>query len=123
MALEGRKIFLKYRCLSCHSADENARAPVLENLYGKAVPLQSGGVVRADENYLRESILYPSAKIVAGYENIMPHVQGANQRRGNPATDCLHPIVGAWANAAARRRLSTAAKHAADQSRGRTRRE
>ena len=33
LALEGRKMFLKYRCVSCHSADENARAPVLENLY------------------------------------------------------------------------------------------
>jgi cytochrome c oxidase subunit 2 len=34
MALEGRKVFLKYRCVSCHSADQNARAPVLEELYG-----------------------------------------------------------------------------------------
>jgi cytochrome c oxidase subunit II len=76
MALQGRKTFLKYRCVSCHSADENARAPVLENLFGARVPLQSGGIVRADENYLRESILYPSAKIVAGYENIMPTFKG-----------------------------------------------
>ncbi len=38
MALEGRKMFLKYRCISCHSADENARAPVLEDLYGTGPP-------------------------------------------------------------------------------------
>src|SRR5258708_22934800 len=73
LALEGRKIFLKYRCLSCHSADENARGPVLEELYGKVVHyrlpgetsrLQNGRTVIADENYLRESILYPGAKMV-----------------------------------------------------------
>src|SRR5690349_3370088 len=37
LALQGRKTFLKYRCLSCHSADENARAPVLEELFGRTV--------------------------------------------------------------------------------------
>lgn len=76
LALQGRKTFLKYRCLACHSADAEARAPVLENLFGKAVPLNDGRVVTADEAYLRESIYYPSAKIVAGYENIMPTFKG-----------------------------------------------
>ena len=37
MALEGRKVFLKYRCASCHSADAEARAPVLEKLFGQPV--------------------------------------------------------------------------------------
>ncbi len=72
MALEGRKVFLKYRCASCHSADAAARAPVLENLFRRPVALNDGRVVEADENYIRESIVYPSAKIVAGFENIMP---------------------------------------------------
>ena len=76
MALQGRKIFLKYRCASCHSADSDARAPVLEELFGKPVILDNGSVVRADENYIRESIVHPSAKIVAGYENIMPTYEG-----------------------------------------------
>jgi cytochrome c oxidase subunit II len=76
MALEGRKVFLKYRCASCHSADAGARAPVLEDLFDESVVLSDGRVVRADENYLRESMLYPSAKIVAGYENIMPTYKG-----------------------------------------------
>jgi cytochrome c oxidase subunit 2 len=76
LALEGRKLFLKYRCLSCHSADESARAPVLETLYGKSVSLRDGQTVRADENYLRESILYPGNKIVAGYQSIMPTFKG-----------------------------------------------
>src|SRR4029077_7483406 len=76
LALEGRKIFLKYRCVSCHSADERARAPVLEDLYGKVVPLRDGRSVIADEAYIRESILNPGAKIVAGYQNIMPTFKG-----------------------------------------------
>jgi cytochrome c oxidase subunit 2 len=76
LALEGRKVFLKYRCLSCHSADQRARAPVLEDLYGSVVPLAKGGSVVADEAYLRESVLYPDNKIVAGWENIMPSFKG-----------------------------------------------
>jgi cytochrome c oxidase subunit 2 len=76
LALEGRKRFLEKRCLSCHSADENARAPVLEALYGKPVRLRDGRTVIADENYLRESILHASAKIVAGYQEIMPEFAG-----------------------------------------------
>jgi cytochrome c oxidase subunit 2 len=76
LALEGRKVFLKYRCLSCHSADENARAPVLEELYGRPVHLRDGRTVSADETYIRESIYHPGAKIVAGYEDIMPTFKG-----------------------------------------------
>jgi len=76
LALQGRKVFLKHRCLSCHSADAVARAPVLEGLYKKPVHLQGGQIVLADEQYLRESILHAGAKIVAGYENIMPTFSG-----------------------------------------------
>lgn len=76
LALEGRKVFLKYRCISCHSADESARGPVLENLSGKLVHLRDGPDVRADEDYLRESIVYPGNKIVAGYQSIMPTFKG-----------------------------------------------
>ncbi len=76
LALEGRKLFLKYRCISCHSADENARAPVLEALYGRPVHLNNGRVVTADENYLRESIVNPNAKVVAGFQAIMPTFKG-----------------------------------------------
>jgi cytochrome c oxidase subunit 2 len=76
MALEGRKTFLKYRCISCHSADGRARAPVLEDLYMREVHFRNAPSRPADEGYLRESILDPSAKIVEGYENIMPTFKG-----------------------------------------------
>jgi cytochrome c oxidase subunit II len=76
LALQGRKIFLKYRCLSCHAADASGRAPVLENLYQRPVHLTNGQVVVADEEYLRESILHAGAQIVAGYQEIMPTFAG-----------------------------------------------
>ena len=76
LALEGRKVFLKYRCVSCHSANAGARAPVLEGLYGNAVRLNNGRSLIADDAYIRESILDPGAKIAAGWENIMPTFRG-----------------------------------------------
>jgi cytochrome c oxidase subunit 2 len=72
LALEGRKLFLKLQCVTCHSATAQARAPMLEGLFGRPVPLKDGRIVNADESYLRESILRPGAKVVAGFEYIMP---------------------------------------------------
>lgn len=76
LALQGRKVFLKYRCASCHSATERARAPVLEELFGKPVRLRDGKLVTADESYIHESIVEPGKKIVAGWDNIMPTFRG-----------------------------------------------
>jgi cytochrome c oxidase subunit 2 len=74
-ALEGRKLFLKLQCVSCHSPTDN-RAPMLEGLYGRRVPLRDGTVVTADAAYIRESILFPPKQVVEGYEPIMPTFQG-----------------------------------------------
>jgi len=76
MALEGRKVFLKYRCVSCHSADENARAPVLEDLFGHTVHLKDGSTVIADDDYVRESVYEPGKQIVLGWDDIMPTFKG-----------------------------------------------
>lgn len=75
-ALEGGKLFRKLRCITCHAADAQARAPLLENLYGRTVPLQDNSQVLADEDYLRRSILRPREQIVAGYQPIMPTYEG-----------------------------------------------
>jgi cytochrome c oxidase subunit 2 len=76
LALRGRKLFLKLQCITCHSANAQARAPVLEGLYHQLVHVQDGRTVIADDAYLRESILYPRAKIVQGWEPIMPTFKG-----------------------------------------------
>jgi cytochrome c oxidase subunit 2 len=76
MATKGRQLFQKLQCVTCHSADATARAPVLEGLFDTDVALQGGKTVRADDTYLRESILYPDAKVVAGFQSIMPSYEG-----------------------------------------------
>jgi cytochrome c oxidase subunit 2 len=75
-ALEGRKLFLKFQCVSCHRPDADARAPVLEGLYGRRVAFRGGGTAVADETYIRESILLPARQVVEGWEPIMPTFQG-----------------------------------------------
>ncbi len=72
----GHKIFEQYGCANCHRTDSSGRCPNLTGLFGTTVQLTGGGRVKADEAYIRESILQPMAKIVAGYEPIMPTFQG-----------------------------------------------
>jgi cytochrome c oxidase subunit 2 len=76
MAQEGERLFRAYGCSGCHVQSTIIRAPPLEGLYGRAVPLQSGQVVTADEGYIRDSILLPAKDIAAGYTNDMPSFQG-----------------------------------------------
>jgi cytochrome c oxidase subunit 2 len=45
-------------------------------LFGKSVQLQDGKTVTANEDYIRESILEPQAKVIAGYQPIMPTFKG-----------------------------------------------
>ncbi len=65
-------------------------------------------MVTADEDYIRESILNPSAKIVAGYENIMPTFQGQVSEEEIYRADRLHQVAEAGRDAAARRELPAA---------------
>lgn len=76
LAAKGETLFQKYSCAACHTGDSQARGPNIAGLYKSTVYLDSGERVRADENYIRESILNPSAQIVAGFQNIMPTFQG-----------------------------------------------
>ncbi|HEX9115216.1 MAG TPA: cytochrome c oxidase subunit II, partial [Anaerolineae bacterium] len=72
----GAGLFQQLGCNACHVPGSAARAPNLAGLFGSQVHLNNGQTVVADENYIRESILSPSAKIVAGYQPIMPSFQG-----------------------------------------------
>ncbi len=76
LAASGQKLFQQLGCGSCHRSDTQGRGPNLVGLFGKPVQLDDGRTVTADENYVRESILNPGAKIVAGFKNIMPSFQG-----------------------------------------------
>ena len=75
-AAAGAKLFQDLACSSCHRSDALARAPQLAGLFGSTVQLQGGATVVADESYVRESIVNPQAKVVAGFQPIMPTFQG-----------------------------------------------
>ena len=72
----GQKRFVERACATCHLADGTGRAPSLNGVYGNKVLLADGSTVVADAAYIRESILDPSAKIVVGYQPLMPSFQG-----------------------------------------------
>jgi len=76
LASAGEKLFQDLACVTCHKADSGARGPNLVGVFGRPVALQDGSTVTADETYIRESIVAPSAKVVAGYQPIMPTFQG-----------------------------------------------
>ncbi len=72
MVETGAQLFQQYGCVTCHLANNTGRGPSLIGLFGKSVQLEGGSTVVADQDYLRESILNPAAKIVAGYKPLMP---------------------------------------------------
>ncbi|MCA9972298.1 MAG: cytochrome c oxidase subunit II [Anaerolineales bacterium] len=77
LAAQGQQLFVDLGCSSCHAqADDESRGPTLAGVYGSQVLLAGGQTVLADAAYLRESILQPSAKIVATYQDIMPPFAG-----------------------------------------------
>jgi cytochrome c oxidase subunit 2 len=76
MAANGKELFTQLGCATCHRTDTQGRGPTLAGIFGKPVQLEDGRTVMADENYIRESILNPQAKVVAGFKPIMPTFQG-----------------------------------------------
>jgi cytochrome c oxidase subunit 2 len=76
MSARGQKAFQDLACHTCHMDDASGRGPSLRGLFGSQVKLADGGTAVADEAYLRESILNPQARLVAGYQPQMPTFQG-----------------------------------------------
>jgi len=72
----GERLYGLY-CASCHTIDGSARiGPTFKGLFGHQQKMRDGSTVVADENYIRESILEPQAKVVAGYDPVMPTFKG-----------------------------------------------
>jgi cytochrome c oxidase subunit II len=73
----GKELFASLGCATCHRSDmQQGRGPSMTGIYNKPVLLEDGRTVTADENYVRESILNPTAKIVSGFKPVMPAFQG-----------------------------------------------
>ena len=76
LSATGAKIFAELGCATCHRSDSQGRGPNLQGVFGNPVQLEDGRIVTADENYVRESILDPGAKVVKGFKPVMPTFQG-----------------------------------------------
>lgn len=76
MARRGFDLYRSYGCSGCHDAGSTVHAPSLAGLLGRPVQLQDGRALRADEGYVRDSILVPDKDVVAGYAPIMPSYAG-----------------------------------------------
>jgi cytochrome c oxidase subunit 2 len=72
----GQTLFTQEGCSGCHIAGGGGAGPSLTGVFGSQVQLASGQTVTADEAYVRESILNPTAKVVQGFQPIMPSFQG-----------------------------------------------
>ncbi len=74
---KGEEVVEHSGCLSCHTTDGSPKiGPTLKGVYGSRVTLSDGTIVTADDNYIRESVLDPNAKIVKGFPAIMPTFKG-----------------------------------------------
>ena len=73
----GKLVYEKQGCDVCHSTDGSTKVgPTWKGLFGKQEALTSGQTVTVDENYIRESILDPQAKLVQGFPPSMPTFKG-----------------------------------------------
>ncbi len=81
-AESGQALFQQYACDTCHKTEATGRGPSLEGIAGREVTLTSGRTLVRDENYLRESIMIPGARVVQGYQLLMPTYQGQISEEG-----------------------------------------
>lgn len=70
--IAGAKLFAQYGCIACHGQT----GPTLAGIYNHQQTLEDGRTVKVDDDYLRESILTPRAKIIAGFPPTMPSYEG-----------------------------------------------
>jgi cytochrome c oxidase subunit 2 len=84
MSLEdfGEQLYTSKACVTCHRIDGAAHTgPSFLAIFGIQRSLADGSDVEIDENYIRESILKPATKVVAGYQPVMPTYQGLLSNR------------------------------------------
>ena len=73
----GEKMYNQQGCAGCHSLDGSPKTgPTWKGVFGKNEAMADGSTVTVDENYLRQSILEPQAKLVQGFPPAMPTFKG-----------------------------------------------
>jgi len=78
----GERLFQELACNTCHQSDGRGRGPSLQGIFGSQITLANGQTVIADDSYIRESILTPQMKLMAGYQPLMPTFQGLINEEG-----------------------------------------
>jgi cytochrome c oxidase subunit 2 len=64
-------------CATCHTLDgSRSQGPSWKGIFGHKAEFTDGTSAIVDENYIRQSILEPNAKVVRGYEPVMPTFKG-----------------------------------------------
>jgi cytochrome c oxidase subunit II len=78
----GKRLFASRSCVTCHSLDgTRIQGPTFKGLFGRTEQLSDGSSVKVDENYIRESVLEPTKKVVQGYPPVMPTYKGLLKER------------------------------------------
>lgn len=78
----GEKVYNAKGCATCHSIDGSAKTgPTWKGIYGASHKMSDGKVVTVDDNYIKESVLDPKAKVVAGFSPVMPTFAGLLSER------------------------------------------
>ncbi|WP_345689150.1 cytochrome c oxidase subunit II [Novipirellula caenicola] len=73
----GEKLYARRGCIGCHTTNgTSGTGPTYKDAFGTTRQLANGEKVTMDENYVRESILVPKAKVVAGFQPVMPSYKG-----------------------------------------------
>ena len=73
----GEKVYKSFACNSCHNTDNTVKVgPGFGGLFGKTETFTDGSSLTVDENYIRESVYSPNAKVVAGFTPQMPTFAG-----------------------------------------------
>ncbi len=83
---KGQLLAVRNGCTGCHSVDgTRSTGPTWFGLYGSQVPLNDGSTVLADDAFIKESILDPNAKIVAGFPSpsLMPRYEFTDEEIAN----------------------------------------
>ena len=69
----GQQLALTKGCVGCHSTDGSALVgPSWLGIYGSTEDLEDGSSVTVNDEYITESIMNPTAKIVKGFLPTMP---------------------------------------------------
>jgi mono/diheme cytochrome c family protein len=87
----GEGLYTSLGCQGCHSIDGSASSgPTFKGLFNSMVTLTNGKKVKADEQYLLESILDPDKQVVKGYQ---PGVMTSAVPKGSVPQDQAQQLV------------------------------